>query len=205
MADPSPAPDLDRGGHVAHKAELRRELRAVRQAFVTGLGDARAGLEQALGPCLLERLGDAGTVAFTRAVGFELDPAPALAVFAAAGYVTALPAIMPDEGRLAFHAWRPGDPLRSGPHGIAEPDRPAPVHPHVVILPLLGFDRRGGRLGQGGGYYDRTLMLMPGTRRVGLAWSCQELKAVPADPWDVPLDAVLTEREWISMPQVARR
>lgn len=195
MADPSPASDL-----TARKTELRRELRAARRAFVAALGDARAGLEQALGPRLLERLGDARTVAFTHAVGPEIDPAPALAALSDAGYATALPAILADEGRLAFHTWRPGDPLGAGPGGIAEPERHAPVHPDAVVLPLVGFNRGGGRLGQGGGYYDRTLARLPQARRIGLAWSCQEVDAIPADAWDLPLDAVLTEREWIAMP-----
>lgn len=195
MADPPPASDLAR-----RKTELRRALRERRRFFVAQLGTERGRLERALGPELFMRLPGLQVVTFTRAAGAEIDPAFALAVFAAAGRTTALPTILADVGRLEFRAWRPGDPLRPGPHGIDEPDAGPIVQPDAVVLPLLGFDRAGGRLGQGGGYFDRTLAAWPHLRRVGLAWSCQEVEAVPTDALDLPLDAVLTEREWIPMP-----
>lgn len=200
MADPPPAFDTP-----ARKAELRRVLRDRRRAFVAGLGGERTPLEQALGLRLLEHVEGAEVVAFTRSVGAEIDAAPALAAVHEAGRVTALPVSLPGEGRLAFHAWRPGKPLRPGPHGIEEPTEREPVRPDLIVLPLVGFDRRGGRLGQGGGYYDRTLVAHPQARRIGLAWSCQEISAVPTDTHDLPLDAVLTEREWIAMPKAASR
>ena len=193
MAGPPPTPD-----HAARKAALRRELRQARRAFVDGLGPERTRIEAALGPRVLDHLGDSLVVALTRAVGAELDPASSLAAIAATGRTTALPAILPGEGRLEFRAWSPGDVLHPGPHGIAQPEGGEIVRPEVIVLPLVGFDRRGGRLGQGGGYYDRTLALMPEARRIGLAWSVQEVDAVPTDAWDLPLDAVLTELEWIS-------
>ena len=195
MVGPPTTPDL-----TARKAELRRELRERRRAFVATLGQRRATMEFDLGPRLLERIGDARAVALTRAVGAEIDPLAALARLVENGRVTALPVALPHEGRLAFHRWQPGDALLPGPHGIDEPAVPAPVEPDVIVLPLLGFDRRGGRLGQGGGYYDRTLARRPSVRRIGLAWSCQEVDRVPTDAWDLPLDAVLTEAEWIPMP-----
>ena len=69
--------------------------------------------------------------------------------------------------------------------------------PDVILLPLIGFDRALNRLGQGAGYYDRACAALPDARRIGLAWNVQEWPALPADPWDVPLDAVATQREWI--------
>lgn len=64
----------------------------------------------------------------------------------------------------------------------------------VVMLPLLGFDVRGTRLGQGGGYYDRTLSKTSfRPYRIGLAYAAQQVPVLPREPWDVPLHAVLTE------------
>ncbi len=69
--------------------------------------------------------------------------------------------------------------------------------PTIAIVPLLAFDRRGNRIGQGGGYYDRTAAAVPQMALYGLAWSIQEVAAVPHDAHDRPLTAVITEREWI--------
>ena len=71
--------------------------------------------------------------------------------------------------------------------------------PDLIVTPLLGFDRRGGRIGYGAGHYDRAFQRFPGARRIGFAWSVQQVDAVPLDPWDVPLHAVVTEREFIAL------
>jgi 5-formyltetrahydrofolate cyclo-ligase len=63
----------------------------------------------------------------------------------------------------------------------------------IAIIPLLAFDTSGHRLGYGAGYYDRFLSCNPGIEKVGVAFSCQEVDAIPADEYDVPLDAVVTE------------
>ena len=67
----------------------------------------------------------------------------------------------------------------------------------ITIIPLLAFDRAGHRLGYGAGYYDRFLSCNPGIEKVGVAFSCQEVDTIPADEYDVPLDAVVTEEEII--------
>jgi 5-formyltetrahydrofolate cyclo-ligase len=114
-----------------------------------------------------------------------------------------LPCIQPD-GTLRFAPWRPGDPLVSNRFGIPEPDL-APTSQlearamAVILLPLLGFSRDGARLGMGGGFYDRTLAFRaaspspPPPRLVGVAYAAQEVPAWPQDPWDVRLDAIVTE------------
>jgi 5-formyltetrahydrofolate cyclo-ligase len=101
---------------------------------------------------------------------------------------------------MRFLAWSPGEPLLPGRHGIEQPDLAAApeVAPDLFLAPLLGFDRRLHRLGQGAGYYDRAFARYPDAIRVGIAWHVQECDFVPDDPWDVPLHAVLTEREWIA-------
>ncbi len=96
---------------------------------------------------------------------------------------------------LTFH--RPGaGPLIVSRFGVAEPPPGLPaVDPDIVLVPLLGVDRRGHRVGYGAGHYDRTLAALRQRRRIvaiGCAWDCQLVDEVPADEWDEPLDAVAT-------------
>lgn len=106
--------------------------------------------------------------------------------------------------RMDFAVYRPGRALQRNRFGIPEPCGRAvraPVGIDLVILPLVGFDRRGNRLGMGSGYYDRRLAF---TRRrtglrprlIGLAYDFQSVPTLDAQPWDVPLHGVVTERGW---------
>ena len=94
--------------------------------------------------------------------------------------------------------WHLGDSLAVGRGGVREPARGAPEHPEipaVALVPLVAWDRYGGRLGRGGGFYDRLFAeLTSGITRVGLAFEFQEYAELPRDPWDVSLDYVITER-----------
>jgi 5-formyltetrahydrofolate cyclo-ligase len=94
--------------------------------------------------------------------------------------------------------WLPGVPLVPGPGGVLEPEHGetgAPTPPAVALVPVVGWDKRGTRLGRGGGYYDRLLAeLDPEITRIGLAYAFQEVPELPRDPWDVPLHYVITER-----------
>ncbi len=91
-------------------------------------------------------------------------------------------------------------------YGILEPKRsgaPLPINTlDVILLPLLGFDRKGNRLGMGGGYYDRALkqlghQLSQRPLLIGVAHSFQELDSINPDPWDIPMNAILTDQEFI--------
>jgi 5-formyltetrahydrofolate cyclo-ligase len=104
-------------------------------------------------------------------------------------------------GRMRFAPLRPHGSLRRGPLGLPQPSRKRPLRTarqmDLVLVPLLGFDARGRRLGNGGGWYDRALAAARQGRRpwlVGYAFAAQETGSVPAEPWDVRLDAVITER-----------
>jgi 5-formyltetrahydrofolate cyclo-ligase len=106
------------------------------------------------------------------------------------------------ENTLCFAPWKAGDPLVSNRFGIPEPDLAPnswlmPEEIHAVILPLTGFDQRGNRLGTGGGYYDRSFAFRKQQSAppllIGAAYACQETNAIDAQPWDVGLDAVVTE------------
>jgi 5-formyltetrahydrofolate cyclo-ligase len=91
--------------------------------------------------------------------------------------------------------WEQGAPLYPSGFGTLAPSEIAPrAEPDVVVMPLLGFDRRGTRLGYGGGYYDRTLAQMKKQPRlIGYAFAAQELPEIPREPHDRPLDAMVTE------------
>ncbi len=88
-------------------------------------------------------------------------------------------------------------PLLKNRFGIPEPSTTEFVTPEqldLVLLPLVGFDRFGQRMGMGGGYYDRALAHASSTLKIGVGYSFQELKQITSNPWDVPLDAVVTEK-----------
>ncbi len=136
------------------------------------------------------------TVSAFRSFGDELDTGPLLACLAAGGYRLALPVMQGKAKPLLFRAWAPGDPMRTVQWGIEEPLTTAPeILPDILLVPLLAFDRRGYRLGYGGGYYDRTLAMLRANQpvvAVGLAFSEQEVDAVPHLDYDERLDWVLT-------------
>lgn len=107
-----------------------------------------------------------------------------------------------DDGRLSFAPWRPGDALVSNRFGIPEPaldpaSRLAPQDMAVVLLPLVAFSAAGVRLGMGGGFYDRSFAFRRETtappRLLGVGYEIQRDDRLQAEPWDVPMDAVLTE------------
>jgi 5-formyltetrahydrofolate cyclo-ligase len=176
------------------KATLRSALRSRRRAFAGG-----AAAHDALVARVLANISGARSVAGYVAVGAEVDPAPILLALAAAGAQLALPRIGAREEPMRFLRWMPGDPLEPGPLGVIQPRADAPaLVPALILAPLLGFDRACHRIGQGAGFYDRAFAQHPGARRIGLAWSVQEVDALPLDPWDAPLDAVATEKEWIA-------
>lgn len=136
----------------------------------------------------------------------EIDPRPLLAALAGQGATTALPSIAAQHAPLIFRVWREGDPVQRGALGISEPLSEAdPVQPTIVLVPLSVFDRRGQRIGYGAGHYDRALGLLrlhTHIIAIGLAFATQEIHEVPAEPHDVALDFVLTEREIIDFRSI---
>jgi 5-formyltetrahydrofolate cyclo-ligase len=129
----------------------------------------------------------------------ELDPVPLMRKLAAQGAKLALPAILGRGKSLVFRAWAPGDRLTMGPLGILEPSPAmAELIPDIMLVPLAAFDQLGHRIGYGAGHYDFTLAHLRKAKpitAIGLAFSAQEIKAVPALAHDVPLDYVLTEKK----------
>lgn len=160
-------------------------------------GEAAAAL---LATLLAELPG--GPVAVFHALPEEIDTGPAIRVVTASGRSVVLPRQAGRARPLDFHAFRPGDPLMPGPFGVLEPIAAAPrLEPAVLVVPLLAFDRRGGRLGYGAGFYDRTIAALKARGAappvIGLAFAFQEVERVPTGPSDVRLDRIVTEREVI--------
>lgn len=130
------------------------------------------------------------------------------------GQAYLLPKLKPNKC-LVFAPFRPGDAVAPNRYGVPEPaDGAQPILPQavpLVLVPLLAFDRTGTRLGTGGGYYDRSFAFLrepprgqPAPLLVGIAYAFQEVPALERAEWDVPLDAICTERELFCVPRGAR-
>jgi 5-formyltetrahydrofolate cyclo-ligase len=178
----------------AIKAEARGAAFARRKLAHAGADAAQADLLRAV------LAGHRGKpLAGYAAMRSEIDPLPAMTEAAAHGPVC-LPVIMGKGQPLRFRAWTPGCVMEAGPFGAQIPATGDWVTPQVLIVPLVGFDRRGGRLGYGGGFYDRTLQLLRAggdVLAIGFAFAAQEADALPLEDTDQPLDLVVTEREVI--------
>ena len=125
----------------------------------------------------------------------EIDPLPAMAEAAAHGPV-GVPVIMGAATPLKFRQWEPDCPLIAGEFGAMIPESGDWIEPEILIVPLVAFSRTGGRLGYGGGFYDRTLEQLRAKRAtlaIGFAYSAQEDANIPLEPVDQPLNLIVTE------------
>lgn len=125
----------------------------------------------------------------------ETDCKPILIRLMDSGQTVVLPVVSGDDAPLDMRVWEADSPLYEAGFGTLAPSDLAPrAAPDLILVPLLGFDGRGTRLGYGGGYYDRTIVAL--ARKpllVGLAFAAQEFDDLPREAHDVPLDAVITE------------
>jgi 5,10-methenyltetrahydrofolate synthetase len=111
------------------------------------------------------------------------------------GALTALPVVIAPRQPLKFREWHPGIALARGPLDIPYPVGSPEVQPDAVLLPMNGWDAQGYRLGYGAGFFDRTLASMakrPVT--IGVSYELARLDTIYPQPWDIPMDYVLTER-----------
>ncbi len=183
---------------VEAKAELRMRMRVLRHELPAeaAASASRDAAERVLG--LFVALGLAPReVALFLSLRGEIDTRPLARRLRSFGAALSLPRMVGRDAALRFHRWSPGDPLRRAAMGVQEPLPEQPeVVPEVIVVPLLAFDRRGYRLGYGGGYYDRTLSsLRRGTTvlAIGFAFALQEVERVPATERDQRLDWIVTE------------
>jgi 5-formyltetrahydrofolate cyclo-ligase len=152
----------------------------------------------------------AGRIGAYLAQGGELDLEAYLLASLQRGREVYLPRLMASGGRMCFARYQPGMSLVRNRFGIPEPGRDAPVVAarflDVVLLPLVAFDAAGTRLGSGAGYYDRCFAFRAARRAwmspllVGVGFARQEVPVLPRQPWDVPLDAVVTEQGFRRFP-----
>jgi 5-formyltetrahydrofolate cyclo-ligase len=182
------------------KSDLRAHYRAMRADFADTLSQAERAIAFSNAPAPLAQLFKPGKiVAAYIPVGSEAEPRALLHQAHNSGCVTALPFVISRAAPMQFLCWSPGDALESGPFGLQQPPASAVVcKPDIVLVPLVAFDSRLMRLGQGAGHYDRALSVLTNAYAVGIAWSIQQAPALPTDPWDVPLNAILTEKAWIA-------
>ncbi|MCB2134463.1 MAG: 5-formyltetrahydrofolate cyclo-ligase [Rhodobacteraceae bacterium] len=126
----------------------------------------------------------------------EIDCLPAMQAHQG---VVGVPVIMGRARPLQFRLWTPQSEMIEGTFGARIPANGDWVVPEVLVVPLLAFDRRGYRLGYGGGFYDRTLEGLRANGPVvaiGFAYAAQEIDAVPIESTDQPLDLIVTEADW---------
>ncbi|OHD09581.1 5-formyltetrahydrofolate cyclo-ligase [Sphingopyxis sp. RIFCSPHIGHO2_12_FULL_65_19] len=183
---------------VQQKQLLREKLRFRRKHFAANLdGMAQLAAFRALPAPLSELLADHDIVGAYSAWGDEPDILPLLTGTAAVSAI-ALPHHAARVAEMGFRRWQPGESLVKGPWSTRQPvDDAPPATPDLIFCPLIGFDRRGGRIGQGGGHYDRYFAAHPAALRIGVGWSVQEIDTVPRESTDMTLDAILTEQEFI--------
>lgn len=182
------------------KYQLRKSLRARRADLARACPDAA---ERAAAYAPLNRLPAFASFAGYYALGAELNPSPLIRRLAEMGGLFGMPVCEGPDRPLIFREWDDRDRPVPDAMGVpAPPPHARLIHPDLVIAPLLAFDRKGGRLGQGGGHYDRTIAGLRAAKPVfvlGLAYAGQEVDHLDMEPHDQRLDAILTENGYIEV------
>ena len=143
---------------------------------------------------------DATRIALYLPHNAEISPLAVADAARDAGKTLFLP-VVGDNHTLCFKAWPAGSELRPNRFGIPEPAAGGPVLAEAldcILVPLLGWNRRGVRLGMGGGYYDRALAAISDTTLVGVGYACQECDTLSPEAWDVSMNYILTEQTLIA-------
>lgn len=198
------------GGHVVdavtwhdvarfRKAE-RARLYAARGALSQAEQRAQAARVMAL---LVDEIGppEGRTIAGYWPIRGEMDLRPFLSDLSEHGAQLALPVVIAREAPVEFHRWQPGAEMVRGIWNIPVPASAVPVRPDIVIVPLLGVDAAGYRLGNGGGYYDRTLAALdPRPRIIGVGHGSCAMTTIFPQPWDIAMDVVLLGDGFRNLP-----
>ena len=181
------------------KAALRRAALSIRRAVADGDRETAAGT-------LLGYIDDLPIVPGSMVSGFwpirgEIDPLPLMRALKHRGCRLCLPAII-DKTTIVFREWINDEKLVDTGFGTMGPNADAAVvDPDVLLVPIAVFDRRGGRIGYGAGYYDRAIEKLLAKRLrpklIGLAFACQETESVPLESHDKLLDMIATDAEII--------
>lgn len=175
------------------RREVRRDRISAREALAD---EDRKPRNEAIDRSLAAGFPTFGAAAVAFCWPFRNEPEPRFAVrrWREAGAVAALPVVMAPRMPLRFRQWWPGVETRPGVFGIPYPVGAPEVVPSAVVIPVVGFDAEGYRLGYGGGYFDRTLPWLPAMPiAVGLGYEINRLRTIHPQPHDVPMDFIVTE------------
>lgn len=179
------------------KAALRKALRTTRGAVDPAI---KVQWDGHIGAQVLAwwRLRQVDTLGVYWPLAGEPDLRAAYSELARAGLRLALPVVMERNAPLTFTEWTPGEPMIADEMGVQVPAQLRFIEPPpALLIPCLGFNADGYRIGYGGGYYDRTLEQHPRPYTLGIAYSSQ-LAVFPHAPHDVPLDVIVTETSQLS-------
>lgn len=169
----------------------RAELMTARNALST---PAHRQASRAILDHLAAHFRGFGSVGFYWPIRREFDPLPFIEQVIAAGGTAALPVVIGKDRPLEFRPWRPGTVMAVGVYDIPYPAEGLPVLPATLLVPLLGFDAMGYRLGYGGGFYDRTLAASAAKPvAIGIGFELGRLETIHPQPHDVPMDYIVTE------------
>lgn len=142
-------------------------------------------------------------LALYNATHSEVDITPVLHALDAEGITVGLPVVEASRRELSFYRFFSTLPMTQGTFGILEPQHFEQITPDIIVVPLVGFDRTGNRLGYGKGYYDATLKALrktnPKILTIGVAFALQEVDTIPTDRHDEKLDVIITEKEIITL------
>ncbi len=176
------------------KAAARKVAFAARKT-AHDLGGDSAGC--ALLSTYLEGLEPFETISAYMPIKTEISPLPVMQELCKKEKTLCVPVIQEVGLPLLFSVWTSGCEMVEGPFGAKVPAEGQYVDPDVIIAPLVAFDRRGYRLGYGGGFYDRSiegLLAKKPVVVVGFAYAAQEMPKIPTEPTDQRLDAMVTEQ-----------
>jgi 5-formyltetrahydrofolate cyclo-ligase len=186
---------------MSHAGTSKADLRAQALARRSGIpADDHQRLSRLAAGRIAPLIADAETLALFWPIRGEIDPRSLCETVRAHSGCIVLPAVVGDD--IVFRRFENAGNLEAGSFGTRHPPADAPqCLPDLIVAPLAAFDRAGGRIGYGGGYYDRYISQLRSLghqfRFIGIAFACQEVDAVPQATHDERLDAVATEREWI--------
>jgi len=187
------------------KPRLRKEIRSRRAGIDKG---QRSQWDTAINQQLSDYAGQSrpGVVAAFMAFDGEPNLMPALLELESKGAVLGLPVVQTAPGKpvITIRQWSVSDELQKNRYGIAEPVETEEIRLgdiDLILVPLVGWDRTGGRLGMGASFYDR--LFQPFSElgkpvRMGVGYELQNVERIPRDPWDVRLHCVLTENGWFT-------
>lgn len=176
------------------RRQERKALQAAREALPAAEHrDKARRIEPALDTFLPQLAGK--LVGLYWPIRREFDPLPWGRRFLAAGGALALPVVVGKGQPLEFRRWQPGTTMATGVYDIPYPAEGPAERPQGLVVPLLGFDDAGYRLGYGAGFYDRTLATLdPMPFAIGVGFELGRLATIHPQPHDVPMDWIVTER-----------